>query len=152
MPKRKIPQDAFSYYFSLGAERSYEKVASHYGVTKRAITRFALRDHWQERLGEAERQAREEADQKAAKSLEAMNERHLQAARLLQGKAIEALRQMGLDRPISAVKALELGIRTERLIRGEPSERAELDVAQIIKREYERWMVPVTEEPAEKGD
>ncbi len=63
MPKRKITPYAFSYYFSLGADRSYEKVASHYGVTKPA----AGRDRWQERLGEAERQVREQANQKAVK-------------------------------------------------------------------------------------
>ena len=36
VPRRKIPQDALAFYVSLGAERSYQKVAKEYGVTKRA--------------------------------------------------------------------------------------------------------------------
>jgi hypothetical protein len=42
MSQRKIPQDAFEFYFSLGPERSYEQVAGRYGVTKRAVTKLAL--------------------------------------------------------------------------------------------------------------
>ena len=151
MPRRKIPPDAFTYYFSLGPDRSYERVATRYGVTKRAVTRFAHRDRWQERLLEAERKAREDADQKAAKAIEAMNERHLKAARFLQTKALTELQQKPLSEAISAVKAFEVGIRTERLVLGEPSERTEMDVAQIIKREYERWMAPAGAEERDSG-
>ena len=44
----RIPPDALEYYVSLGADRSYEKVADHYGVSKRAVTKLAVRQRWQE--------------------------------------------------------------------------------------------------------
>ena len=34
---RRIPDDAFEYYVSLGPDRSYQSVADHYEVTKRGV-------------------------------------------------------------------------------------------------------------------
>ncbi len=42
----KIPLAAFDFYVSLGGERSYERVAQHYGATKRAVTKHAVRERW----------------------------------------------------------------------------------------------------------
>ena len=47
---RKIPEEAFEFYVGLGPHRSYQAIADHYGVTKRAITKVAVRDGWTERL------------------------------------------------------------------------------------------------------
>ena len=51
---KKIPSDAFDYYFSLGPGRSYQQVADRYGVTKRAVTALAKRESWQARLADVE--------------------------------------------------------------------------------------------------
>ncbi len=40
------------------------------------------------------------------------------------------------------MRALDLAIRQERLIRGEPSDRTAISVEDVVRREYERWMVP----------
>jgi transposase len=74
---RKIPADAFGYYFSLGPGRSYQTVAAHYGVSKQAVTKLAQREDWQTRLETIERQARQKVDESAVESLEGMNQRHL---------------------------------------------------------------------------
>jgi len=145
MSRRKIPQDAFTYYLSLGPGRSYQRVAEHYGVTKRAVAMLAVRERWQEQAAEIERKARQAASEKALESLEAMNERHLKAFRVVQGKALETLKAMPLNTAIAAVRALEAAIRHERSIRCEPSEGGAGSVEEIIKREYEQWM---TEGPA----
>ena len=46
MPRRKIPQDAFSFYFGIGPGRSYQKVAAKYYVTKRGVTKLAAKEGW----------------------------------------------------------------------------------------------------------
>ena len=140
MPRRKIPQDAFSFYFGIGPGRSYQKVAAKYDVTKRAVTKLAAKEGWQARLNELERKARQSANTKALDSLEAMNDRHLKAVRVVQGKALEALREIPLDKAISAVRALESAIRQERVILGEPGDRTAVDMEERIRGEYERWM------------
>ncbi len=138
----KIPPDALEFYLALGSDRSYQKVADHYGVSKRAVTKLATRVGWQSKVIELERKAREGAEKRALESLEGMNLRHLKSLKIIQGKALEALRSMPLATAMEAVRALEMAIRQERLIRGEPSDRTAISVEEVVRREYERWMVP----------
>jgi len=138
---RKLPKEAFSYYVALGPERSYLKVAQHYGTDKRTVTRHAVKEGWSERLEEAERKARKESEEDAVEILREMNARHLRIAKALQGKALEALRSLPIDRAADVIRALEIGGKQERLINGEPSERSEMSVEEVTKREMQRWLV-----------
>ena len=142
MARRKLPPDALSYYVSLGTGRSYAQVADHFGVTKRAVVNLATREHWQKQVEEMERKAREKSNAKAGESLDEMNERHLKIARIVQNKGLEALRQFPLETALQAVRAIEGAVRQERLIKGEPGGEGGASVESIIRREYERWMLP----------
>lgn len=143
--KSRIPSDAFEYYLSLGASRSYEAVAKKYGVSKTAVVNFANREDWQAQLARVEREAKQRGEKRAVETIEAMNDRHLRVMQVIQKKALEALKAMSLDTAIEAVRALDIAVRQERLIRGEPSERTELTTESIIRREFESWM---REDPA----
>ena len=147
--RRKIPPDAFSYYVSLGVSRSYQAVARHYSVAKASVTKVAMREGWQRRIQEIETRARTASDERAVETLEAVNGRHLKAMRVVQGKALEALRTMSLADAMDAVRALDMAIRQERLILGEPTDRSAVSVEEIIKSEYEKLMVE--EEPPKNG-
>jgi len=138
--RRRIPADAFDYYHGLGPGRSYAAVARHFKVSVRGVTKRALKDGWQERIARIEAAAREKADQKAAESLEAINVRHLQMLRAIQAKALQGLQRLSLDHGMDCVRALELAIRQERIVIGEPGDRTAVDVQDVIRREYERWM------------
>ncbi len=148
---RKLSTDAFAFYVSLGADRSYLAVADKYGVSKQAVVDTARKEKWQQRLGEIEDTVRQRTDQHLAEDLEAMNVRHLKILRAIQAKALETLKAMPLATAMEGVRSLELAIRQERLIRGEPSDRTEVNVEQIIKREYERWLKPA-ESDGQSGD
>ena len=138
----KIPPDAFEYYLGLGPGRSYEAVAQKYDVSKRAVTKLAARENWQQRIHEIERKARRASDDKAAETLEQMNDRHLKSLRVIQGKALEALKAMPLNTAMEGARCLDLGIKQERVIRGEPSDRSALTVEEKIRSEYENWLTP----------
>lgn len=138
---RKLPPDAFDFYISLGLSRSYAAVGRKYGVSKVAVTNRATKEGWQKRVQEIEARARAASDEKAVETMEAINTRHLKSARVIQAKALEALRSMSLDTAMDAVKALHLGVRQERLVLGEPTDRSAVNVEEIIKREYEKLMV-----------
>lgn len=142
MPQRRIPHDAFDFYFGLGPDRSYEKVASRYGFTKRAVTKVAARERWQARIEKVEAEARAKADLKKVDTLAVEKERHLQALRLVLGKGIEGLRSMAITHPMDAVRAIGMAVREIRVELGEPSDRTAVSVEDVIKREYERWMLP----------
>ena len=137
----KIPPDAFTFYFGLGSDRSYQAVADRYGVSKRSVTKLAVQENWQDRVATLGRKARENSDQRILETLEDMNERHLKTLRVIQGKALETLKAMPLASAMEAVRALDMSIGKERLIRGEPSDRTAVSVEETIKREYERWML-----------
>jgi hypothetical protein len=141
MKRSKLPLDAYAFYLGLGADRSYSAVAKRYGVTKRTVTRHALKERWQENVVEHERKLRQRSQEKAIESLEAMNERHLKLLRVIQAKALETLKVYTLTDAMDAVRALDLTIKHERVIRGEPSERTAVDVEALIKMEYQRWLV-----------
>jgi hypothetical protein len=138
--KAKLPLESFDFYVAIGPTRSYEKVAEHYQATKRTVTRHAKKERWAERLAEVERKAREESDKTAVAVLQEMQERHLKIAKALQGKALEALRSMQLDRGADVIRALEVGVKQERLIHGEPGERSAVSLEETTKREMERWL------------
>lgn len=140
MGRRRIPADAFETYFAQGPGRSYEALAAKYGVTKQAVLKCAQREDWQQRLRRREADARARAEQSAAESLDAINQRHLKAVRAIQGKAIEALRASPLKTAMEAVRALDLAIKQERLIIGEPTDRSALTIEDLIRREYDRWI------------
>ncbi len=137
--KGKIPSNAFEYYVALGPGRSYRAVAERFGVSKRAVTSHASREHWAERLAKVEEEARQKADERAVDALREMNDRHLKIAKALQARALEALTRMPLDTGRDVIRALDLGVRQERLILGEPTER-QASVEEVTKREMNRWL------------
>ena len=137
---RKLPKDAFQFYFGLGPDRSYQVVADHFGITKRAVTNRARQEEWQKRMAEMEAKARQGAERRIVETLEDMNSRHIKSLRIIQARALEALRNMPLESAMEAVRALDIGIRQERLVRGEPSERTAINVEEVVRREHTRWM------------
>lgn len=143
--ERKLPPEAYEYYLSLGLKRSYVAVAKQYGVSKAAVTSLAAKERWQERIRDSEAKARATTDKKQVESMEEIRERHLRSARLMQAKALETLRTMRLEDAMSAVKALDLGMRNERLLLGEPTERSE-NIELIIRSEHERWQKRCSDE------
>ena len=110
---RKIPAEALTYYASLGPQRSYQAVAKHYGVSKRAIVTLATKERWQERVVAIEQKARQGAEKRVSETLEEMTTRHVKMLHVIAGKALEALKAMPLDSAIDAVRALAIVIKEE---------------------------------------
>ena len=138
--RKRVPSDAFDFYCALGTDRSYRAVAARYGVSKQAITSAARRENWQERLAKIEEKARNSSAHQIVENLEQMTQRHLQTLKIVQGKALQTLKSMPLTTAMEAVRALDMCIGKERLIRGEPSDRTAVSIEQVIEREYRHWM------------
>ena len=148
---KKIGDDAFDVYFGLGPGRSHQAVADHYGTTKRAVTKVAVREDWAERLRKIELDAQEKSDarladaaatrrEELANQTEEAKARHLKSLKAVYFRAVAALQKYPMTSAAEAVRAMEMVIRLERLIIGEPSERSVLSVEEVIKHEYENWL------------
>jgi hypothetical protein len=144
---RKLPPDAFAYYCSLPPDkRSYEAVSEFCNMSERAVADAAKREHWQERIAEQERRARDRVDEKMVESIAQMSERHLKVLKFIEGRSIETMKEKPLDSCFDAMKMFLLAMDKERLIRGEPTDRTE-NYAEICKREFDKWLVK--DEPVE---
>jgi hypothetical protein len=129
---------AFCLYRDLGprrslaeASRAYHGAAASGPAARRRrwasgqVRAWAERWHWSARAQawdqELERLHRDQ--QRAA--LEEMDERHARETLLVQSKAVERLRQLRPEelKPRETLQYLVEGIRIERLVRGEPTER-----------------------------
>ena len=142
MGQRKLPADAFEHYLSLGVDRSYRAVAEHFGVTKVTVVNRAKQEHWQDRLREIERQSREHAEKQAVDEMDVVRARQLKESRVLQARAIQALKDLPPEKGLKvAAAALQIGWKQELLLLGEATERSEVSVEEITKREMQRWLV-----------
>ena len=147
----RIPDDAFAYYVALGADRSYQAVADHFGVSKRGVVNAAAREGWQDRLEAIEASTRERVDQKLGETLEEMRLRHLKLLRGMAGRAARALQQFELNSAMEGMRAAEMVIKLERIVAGEATERSQLTVEQITRQEVDRLLVREDEEPNEES-
>lgn len=114
----RLNAEAFEYYLGLGAGRSYDAVAKHFGVSKRSVLRRSQAENWHGRIAEIEAEALESARKKQVEGLEARTERHLKILRLIEAKALETLRSLSIGSCSEATKALDLVIKHERAILG----------------------------------
>ena len=147
MKATTLPADAFAFYVSLGPDRAYGAVAKEFGVSKRTVLRRARAEDWKGRIERIESEARHRIDKKAVESLEEMGERHLKIVRAIQGKALAALQRMELDSAMDAVRALDLTVKAERILRGDGSEQ-EAERIEELHREEIRALLVRTDDPA----
>jgi hypothetical protein len=127
-------QRAFDLYWSLGPERTIERLnaalhAIGNGPSLRTLFEWSRQYHWQDRLAQLERDARLAADAARLQALREMAERHTKEALLLQQKGAEWISRMDDDHVTAdaAIRALVEGVRMERLARGEPTEKHEIN-------------------------
>jgi hypothetical protein len=150
MRKRKLTDDAFAYFVSLGSGRRYKDVADHFKVSLRTVVTASKRENWAERLAKIEREAQANADLKLQETVEAMRLRHLKMLRAMATRAAKALQEYSLSTGMEGMKAAEMVIKLERLLAGEPTERTAMDIEKQIREEHERLLVPVEEAPKAK--
>ncbi len=145
MKNSMVPPDAFALYVGMGQDRTYEAVAKHYGLCKRTILRAAIRDRWQQRLEDIEREAQAATDAKLAKAMLDMNMRHRKLLLGIASRAAQALSQFELKSAMEAVRAAEVAVKLERLLAGEATETKTLSIEQVSRDEVSRFLVAENE-------
>ena len=146
----KIPIDAFAFYVALGADRSYQLVAEHFKVSKRAVQKAANREDWAGRLEAIEKKTRELNDAKLADTMHDRDMRHRKMILAMASRAAKAIQEHTLDSCMDGIKAAEVAIKLERLIAGESSENTSVSIEKLTRDEMARFLT--TDEQDDWGD
>jgi hypothetical protein len=141
LPHRVPQSEAFAMYCGLGHVRSYAAVARHYNVSTRAVLFLAKRYNWAVRLREIEAVAEERMREAQIQAVVEARERHLRSLRVLQGKALAGMRDQNARSLGEATRALESGIKLERLILGESTANTAVSVEERQQREVDQLVV-----------
>ena len=142
--------DAFTFYFSLGPGRSYADVAREFGISRRTVLRRAKAEDWKGRIDRIEAEARVRIDKKVVESIEEMSERHLKILRAIQGKALATLQRMELTDAMDAVRALDLTVKAERILRGDGSDQEAERIKELHREEIQTLLVRKDSSPVER--
>ena len=138
---------------AMGSQRSYEALRKVLGVSKRSVVKRAVKEKWRDRLAAIEQQAQVKTDARAAETLEAMKSRHLKTIHAVMARALETLRSMPLDNAMDAVRAVDLAMKQERLIRGADSEDAAgRSMAETTRQEMEKFLRVGAPNPGDPKD
>ena len=141
MTERIIPPEAFDYYVSLGLDRTYQQVADKYGVSRRGVQKAADRENWGERLDKIEQEAQERSDKLLGETVAEIKARHRKMLKGMAGRAVKAISEFPLQSGMEGMRAAEIVIKLERLIAGEPSDRTEHTIAEVTRREIDKFLV-----------
>ena len=133
MAEKTRHREAFDAYWRLGAERSVERLhkvltAQGKAPTLRTLYEWSRRYRWQDRVTQLEREAKRAEEEARIQALHEMYERQAKEALLLQQKGTEWLASMDRKKATAeaAIRSIVEGARLERLARGEPTERQEV--------------------------
>lgn len=139
--KKKLPQEAFGYYVSLGAPRTLQAVADRFSVSRRTVERQAEREEWDARIQAIELEARRAIDAELVKERVDMHLRHRKMLTAMAARAAKGMQEYPIANGRDAIKAAEIVIKLERLLAGEATDRTAVDVESIIKREMRELLV-----------
>ena len=135
-------REAFNRYWELGAERSIERLAADLrqrgkAPDSRTLYRWSSRFHWQARIQELERRARDAEDAERIAALREMQKRQAREALLLQQKGAQWLAPLkaGGVSAEAAIRAVVEGAKLERLVRGEATDRTDAKSASEARLE-----------------
>lgn len=128
MPKKRISEaEAFAFYCASGANRSYSATAKHFGCSRNQIQRMGSANNWVRRVEEHEQRAAAKVESELEETMAEMHARHLNAVRACFAKSMEAMEDVDLAGFADVVKGLEFAIKSERLIREQPTDRTSID-------------------------
>jgi len=144
--EKRLPLGAYEHYVALGAGRSYRAVAEHFGVSKQTVTARAVKENWQERITELEKESHDRSDEKFLETIDEANRLHFKAFRAVLVKGIEAIKQLPMATAMDGVRAIEIAFKNERILRGEPSEHQAVSVEEVLRKQHAEWLTTKTPE------
>ncbi len=134
MVEKTRHREAFELYWRMGGACTLEQLHAELEADGRApnlrtIYEWSRLHHWQHQIAAMEQEAKQAEHEARIAALKEMYERQAKEALLLQQKGAEWLAAMGADDATAdaAIRAVVEGAKLERLARGEPTDRQEVN-------------------------
>lgn len=130
--------EAFAVYRDQGSARSCQAVARALHKSSALVRRWRERWYWSTRVQAWDTSIDNRVCETQAKARVEMAERHAKIAMLAQQKILEGLKQVDpADASIGELlRSFEVAAKIERLARGEPTERQEVQGSVTKREEY----------------
>lgn len=122
--------EAFEYYYSLGAERTLEKVAKYLKKNNRTISNWNRQFNWQERVKMRDIEVSKKLAEKTTNAIVDEKANYRKVIKLAMGRLIKELQDE--DFKSKGIQDLERLIKLDMLLMGENTEKVELDNKQSI--------------------
>lgn len=104
-----------------------EQIAHRLGIQRaESIGEWRRSENWYREKDEIQKVTDERIALAIAETISEMNTRHLREYQLLQTKGVQALKEIGPKTAGEALSMVDVGIKGERLVRGEPTEVREV--------------------------
>ena len=107
--------EAFLIYKNLGPGRTVTEVAKELTKSRQLLARWSSQYRWKDRASEYDRENERKEQIATQKARKEMIKRHIQIGTTLQGKAIQALKNISLDemKPQDIERFLQFGTKLE---------------------------------------
>jgi hypothetical protein len=119
-----LQHEAFEYYYSLGHDRSFDKVGDKFGFTPRTITEWSRRFGWQERIIQYDIESSQKLKEKTIDAVVQEKANYRKIIKKMVGDIVDALK----DGKFKAknVQDLERLIKLDLLLMGEITDKTEV--------------------------
>jgi hypothetical protein len=136
-------EKAFEYYYALGTKRSYEKVASKFGVSLGSVKLWGKSFNWADRLQEREAQVARELATRAINDEVSRRERSLQIVQLALVQLAKAIAEGKVRMTLGDLDKL---IRLEAFLNDLPDARQEIVFGDLKNKSSEELREMMREE------
>ncbi len=131
MEEKTFPDPRTEY---IQTDINLRDLAKQWKLSQTAMSSRSKKENWVTQRKQFKIKTWAKSDEKAAETIADMNTRHLKQFKHLQDKALKTIQnKRKFEKDRDAVTALVEGVKGERTIRGEPTERQEVNITFEIK-------------------
>ena len=124
----KLPPDPKTYYTQNPDKPSQRKTAKLYGLGKTTIANRSIKEKWVEKRDQFRSKADAKTEEKAIETISDMNVRHYTALTKVEQQCEDTLDSCKFLTAGEALKGMDMSIKGQRTIKGEPTDRQDLSI------------------------
>jgi len=131
--KKPKYHDPKLYYIRDPSHPTLPIVAKEYGISKSWINKRSTAENWVQQKKEYWDKTDAKTAEREIETIADMNIRHLREYRMIQGKGLKFIKDREFRQMRDAVSAVDTGIKGERTIKGEPTEKTDVHIKITVK-------------------